>query len=675
MTTRWQRGRYEIDLDVQTTTIIDGEAWPSNITIHIENALSITVSHGFDQDISICTVVVPWPLDSRIHTWQQGYIYMGTSGNPDDIKRFEGYITDLDYSFTPATVTITFSDVLVRAQHTYPRHSGAREADPSAPGPNFAGMTDEAIVAAVLDDVQLFAIGTIDGTGEVMSPEELIWPEAESAFEVIQEVDAWAKLEDGSGYRTFVTADGDVVRRLLQPFPADGTPVDFTFTEGVDIFVAQRQYQIRPATDPTTLTVAADPLVPGDTAALLPFISFWDDVAGRGVMRATLVTYREDLFPINSVVTVASPHLDSLSTYLFWLQAVTTAIDEQGAFTQTLQLITEAEQFASIIPTPTPTAPPCGSGIAKFFVEYGTTMWAYRTDDTWDERGTFVGTSAFSGQQILSDDPFFVYGADGNGLYRSASAACALDFTSSAPPVVQAGGIVHSRDRSYAYGSLGRGAHMVSADVWTQVATSTGPLRTIAQLAAGPTTLWYVSQSADGASYNAYAAALDGSGATLLGTYGGGDTVRPIELWGSKTSNALALGFDRVGHSYKLTASGIAAGGTMPTMTGPRIVYANSKDGTTWLALAVNPSTLTSNTCHLFRSTDGGSSWASVLTGTHSAAGEFFRPAYGDAAGEWMVIVPDTGLYRSTDDGATWALVAAPVGAVGAPHAVAGVAP
>jgi hypothetical protein len=342
LSTRAQRCRYTIDLDWNRE--VDGIA--TNSLIRIENALSITVSHGFDQDISIATVIVPYPLDERITLRMSGRVYLGTSDTVFAFehwyqrKRFDGFITEIDRSFAPGTAAITFSDKLVVAQYVYPRNVLSRQLDPSWPSEDFAGLTDQEVVVAVLDDCQFFAEpALIGGTGQVMSPDPLIWPEEESAFEVIQEIDAWAFLADGSGYRTFVTANGDLVRQLLTPLPpADATP-DFVFTEGVDIFDAGRQHAVPAPAGAGTLTAASEVLDPATPPAWVsnPFYDPYTDHPSE--QRATLTTYREDLFPPNSVVAITSDRLGSTATYLFWLQAVTTARDEQGAFTQQLQMI------------------------------------------------------------------------------------------------------------------------------------------------------------------------------------------------------------------------------------------------------------------------------------------------------------------------------------------------
>jgi hypothetical protein len=658
---RVQRGRYTIDLD--WTREVDG-VW-STAVIRIENALSISVSHGFDQDISQATIVVPYPIDERITLRMSGRIYMGTSdvggvaydGHWYQLSRFSGYITEIDYAFAPGTAAITFSDTLVVAQYVYPRNVLSRQIDPSWPSEDFAGLTDQEVVVAVLQDCSFFFDpALIQGTGAVMSPDPLIWPEVESAFDVIQETDAWAFLEDGSGYRTFVTANGDIVRRLLTPLPpADAVP-DFVFTEGVDIFDAARQHAVPPPTDTGALTASSEELDPESPPAFVSNPFYDPETDHPSIQQATLTTYREELFPPNSVVAITSTRLDVTTTTLFWLQAVTTAIDEQGAFTQQLQLII-GEEISGTGDT--------GTTADVFYIDNFGQWWGI-TATTLGKLGTspyFTGIHSFDVPWATSETAWHVLPFDvtlGQDIHASADAGAAWTV----PGVT--GGTVAVQTNSEIIRRSGGLYYQAEGGIYTSddgglsfsllTATDAGANHAQSGTMSGTTPVWLV--VASGGRLEAHW--NSGTGMALPWS-------DPLPPTGAITTEHLAgavVGAVAIAvvnrnwtggrHLLRITASGVtdlAISGVSPTDDSDWSL-AYSADGTTWLLGWTDGDFTTSR---IYRSTDGGLSWSVVRewSGSGGRTAEFVRSftdatAFYGIAGDPII---------SVDGGDTWTVL------------------
>lgn len=230
------------------------------------------------------------------------------------------------------------------------------------------GQTDQAMVTQILNTCGVKNY-TVNGTGIVFGTvaiDQFIWTPRQSGLAFVQE------LDDITGYRTFNTPAGGVMRMAITPTPAS-TPA-YTFTEGVDIEQADLDEQILQVINEWTVTGYNDGTAFGavtytakqDSPFLLGSQQLMADqydnakieraldsdpgkgiscqtVAVRKVQETnrklqviTFTTPRAERYAPGMTIAVTSPFLNVTNNY--WVRSVRTQIDEQRKFSQQLQV-------------------------------------------------------------------------------------------------------------------------------------------------------------------------------------------------------------------------------------------------------------------------------------------------------------------------------------------------
>jgi hypothetical protein len=334
--------------------------------------ISARVARSLDQEFATGEAILAWPPPNWLQQFQWVVLSMG--GTPATAyDRLAGYVLGFTYELWPTAVTLHLGDPL----------SLCARFSPSALI-DLTGMDDAQIVRAVLNEVGFppALIGTIAGTGKIISETTLTWPLEESAMDLIKELDGMSE-----GFRTFAGLDGVIHRQWFDTLPSSSSAFDLT--ESVDILSGSVEYQlVEPKNQVTVIgadiveAVATGPFVSAfrTTPAApvnYPLVQYQDadaahinatDIASwllgqlnRNIVRTSLSTFRDDRFGMGSTVWVDSDHV--VMSGFHWLQGVTSEMTEQGAFTQQLELISELSRDTNAL-TPG-TVDPTGVGMPE----------------------------------------------------------------------------------------------------------------------------------------------------------------------------------------------------------------------------------------------------------------------------------------------------------------------
>lgn len=230
--------------------------------VALPNILSSRCSFGYDMQVSEATVYVP--VSPGFQLYDQNLVLTQGAGN--NVVRFNGLLRKYDYSLYPRMLGLQAFGHLIRAQQYENNDEGAGspgglDINDLQPGGVGTTSTDQNIVIAVLARVPSlsYSFGNIGGTGKIFGSQvttlhasPFLWRsgqnpsikldiggKGETALEYCQRMDAvsavYTNNTSPSGfYRLYEQVGGTIRRSLLGSRPRG--VVDFTFTEGIDIW-------------------------------------------------------------------------------------------------------------------------------------------------------------------------------------------------------------------------------------------------------------------------------------------------------------------------------------------------------------------------------------------------------------------------------------------------------
>lgn len=343
----------------------------------------VTMTRGLDQPMATCEITVPHPLPDWVKLWSRVQIIAG-AGPAGDTKtwgaqvRFTGYINTFSTQLWPPAKILHCQDVLWIAANSYwPEEvSFLYETD---------GHAVESILATIGYDDHVYHPGVDSTTGTDQKLDDieeapLSWELGESALEAIQKIDAISL-----GWRTFATAGGHIVRRLIDTTPLAETSY-WEFKEGVDILdgtmdeeiIDPKQEITQTGWDGTT-TVSTDPNDdpfawwkntywirfewlkqhyhhPGEVLIPQERLEWILSQINQRLIRVSFSTFLDMPFAGQEVIKLVSPTLEVEQQ--FWVQNVSIQIGVDGSWTQTLAGVSRVEhQNRHIVQPPITTNP------------------------------------------------------------------------------------------------------------------------------------------------------------------------------------------------------------------------------------------------------------------------------------------------------------------------------
>lgn len=375
--------------------------------VALPNILSARCSFGYDMQVSEATVYVP--VSPGFQLYDQNLVLRQGAGT-NNVTRFDGLFRKYDYTLYPRMLGLVCYGHLIRAQQYENSQQGA------VPGGlelndiiGATTSTDQAAVVAALNRVPglSFSAGNIGGTGVVFGgvrnasnpfgPSPWFWrsgsfrtteqfsgSKGETALEYCQRWDAVSAVYTNntapSGfYRLYEQVGGTIRRSLLGSRPR--SVIDFTFTEGIDIWqgsssreypIANRVYVqgfdtglIGPVSNILSTTIQSNnPFMPQSEQHTFTFSSPMierplDSSPGIGMscetvanalmldvnretVRCDFTTTRDDLIGPGSTVLVQGPGgaPDRLGIgEPLWVTHVDVSVDTDGSFSQRLSCL------------------------------------------------------------------------------------------------------------------------------------------------------------------------------------------------------------------------------------------------------------------------------------------------------------------------------------------------
>lgn len=351
----------------------------------LQTCLSITTSRGLDQELATCDIVVPYPLPAFVRHFSHIQVLIGVD-SPDPeaaytglIERFVGYCITFQNALWPGALTIHCEDALSLAKYGYT----PAEVD-------LSGDTDKQAVYRILTEGVGYQGSMLDLGGQDLllvdiDEAKLWWEVGQTALAAIQEIDSVSM-----GFRTWATIGGRIERTRVNTSPNAEHAV-WWFGEGVDVLDGSQSSEIKDAKTEITISgwdgsvnEPVDPLDPDYDPWDWHKNSFWVkffflktqaaslgilnpfEVAryilsqlDKAILKVTFSTHLDLPFQGTEVIGLTSSHLGV--NQKFWIQNVTLDIADDGAFTQTLQCVSELAEPNRQIVTP-PTNPLPGPG-------------------------------------------------------------------------------------------------------------------------------------------------------------------------------------------------------------------------------------------------------------------------------------------------------------------------
>jgi len=227
--------------------------------------LDVTIRLGYDLRVSECEITLT-SLATTVAYWDALVIHAGThstggdtasdiAGQANGIKRFDGYVTDINFDDWPNSVKLKGNGPLVLAQRmvvqadsealhasltvaealAIPSKYDAPGIDMSANPDTNAPWTDADMVTWVLGQCGL--AGRIDakgigGTGHILGSlafDQFVWRRGQSALSFIEDLEKVCL-----GFRTFEVLGGTIARANTSPRAPFELTV-YTFLEGTDV--------------------------------------------------------------------------------------------------------------------------------------------------------------------------------------------------------------------------------------------------------------------------------------------------------------------------------------------------------------------------------------------------------------------------------------------------------
>ncbi len=360
--------RYGIDSTTGQTTglvvSIDGQTPPWIVECR--------VTRGFDQELSSAEIVHQTIFPDWV---KEGSRVIITMGDPDSTEpgggmqvRFTGYIETFSADLYPNHETAICQDILWLTSQAHPNTEQS-----------LANLTDIEAIRDILLSPYPPDMLDIQGEDLVLRDTDditILWEPETTALEMIRAID-----KISTGYRTFATTDGRIVRRKVSIIPTD-TPVR-TFTEGVDIYDASAETDSQDPYTETHMVGPAgafdfDPTSPGYVEPDLSWRSnpYWQRMflvqqvalsmsfasmearatwiytqLAKKLIRGQFSTYVDTLIQGSETLYLAAPTKLKVNQLLF-VQNIQTAVESNGKFSQTVSWISErtAENHGVIAP-------------------------------------------------------------------------------------------------------------------------------------------------------------------------------------------------------------------------------------------------------------------------------------------------------------------------------------
>jgi hypothetical protein len=370
---------------VRTPTIT--ASWLSGTTtVAFTRVLEARTTWGLDLAVSEASFSVPEIADLHGATYFS-YVSITLHGGAVSPPTWKGFITSIEYTLYPRTVTVHCHGPLILAQlQEMPTYSAGAGTGSTGTGHDTIGgyllvpadlsVTDDAtIVNFVLSECSADTfLGSLGGTTRVLgtfSTAPFRWSEGETALSVIQRIDEMsAQLSGGVWklYRTYDDYGGSINRLPIDTVPS-GSPA-LTFTEGVDISAGQDQKDILASKNRIVVTG----LDRGDGTGAVNYTV---------IMSNAFLTQESHLtLQLSNPMLEVQREADVVSNKGLSCEGVANALIRQWSPTQERVTLT----------TPLDVAPPLGGNVAIAApVRFGTTLdhWVQRVERSIGQDGTF----------------------------------------------------------------------------------------------------------------------------------------------------------------------------------------------------------------------------------------------------------------------------------------------